>query len=800
MAYIQIDDFKAGLDLRRLAYMTGAGSLLKARNVHINRGGEIEKRKALVSNATLPANTFGLLAVGSSLYVFGSVAAPAMPSGYTYQQLQDPDGSSMTGVIRARLYGGVPYVLATFANGARHQFYNGAIVTDWFGGIVRASMTNNSGIATHLASLIDAHPDYTASAVGAVITVTGPLGRAFTVTTATENGAALNDQTAIVATTNFAIAPIAETPSTGSFRITGGSVSAGVNRVSSVTVNGVTVTSGAIDYTLSNASTAAAIAANITSHVSSPDYIATSVGDTVYISAMPGVGAGANAFPIQVTCAGDVVVCSTEFTIVAGTNSAGVNEIDTVSMNGTVVANNVDWVTSHSVTATAVQAEINASPTYNAATRDAVVILGKLVSLSSTNLHCYVDSNGNVECETANNIEGAGGPGGTITFKVLSTISDLAGGGAAFAGTAQISTVTIGGTFEAGDKFTITINDTENGDLIFGVGAVAGEAATDILTMGTKMYAAFGPIAGFSAVDDPTAWNYGVGPGFISMATNTGGLKSIVGMEEYESGIAFFGREATQIWTVDPDPDLNAIFQTLKDIGTIAYRSLQSYGGIDTFFLHDSGVRSLRQRANTALASTYDIGTHIDDEIVAIIKSNPTAAAAAHSIIEPESNRYWLYLNSKIYVLTQFGAENISAWSTYEDVPAFTDFEKLNGKLYARAGDTVYLYGGADGNTYDDCEAEVTLPYLDARKKANFKHWRGLDIAASGLWEVYMNTDPNRSTTEDRITNYDGVTYHCGKDEFDAEAPAIKLRFVTTAASRALISGVSAHYDEHEAA
>jgi len=49
MPYIVVESFKGGLDRRRSDLVSAPGMLIKAENVHVTRGGEIEKRKALVA-------------------------------------------------------------------------------------------------------------------------------------------------------------------------------------------------------------------------------------------------------------------------------------------------------------------------------------------------------------------------------------------------------------------------------------------------------------------------------------------------------------------------------------------------------------------------------------------------------------------------------------------------------------------------------------------------------------------------------------------------------------------------------
>lgn len=69
-----------------------------------------------------------------------------------------------------------------------------------------------------------------------------------------------------------------------SFKITGGTASAGVNKVSSVSVDGIELLSGSIDWATSNSSTASAIAADIRSGSGSHGFTALANGETVRVS------------------------------------------------------------------------------------------------------------------------------------------------------------------------------------------------------------------------------------------------------------------------------------------------------------------------------------------------------------------------------------------------------------------------------------------------------------------------------------------------------------------------------------
>lgn len=135
MPYTVIEDFKSGLDTRKMAESSLPGSLQALSNAHITRGGEIEKRKAWVSKYALPAGqTFGLAGANGQLYTFGSAAGVITPVTVTYQRLVAPGAPDMTAVNDVEFFDGKVAVSATFADGTSHVFYDGTLVTDFESG------------------------------------------------------------------------------------------------------------------------------------------------------------------------------------------------------------------------------------------------------------------------------------------------------------------------------------------------------------------------------------------------------------------------------------------------------------------------------------------------------------------------------------------------------------------------------------------------------------------------------------------------------------------------------------------
>jgi hypothetical protein len=230
VAQYVLSDFRRGVDTQRPPFARPEGALTEGLNVHLTPAGDIEKRKAFVEAATLPAGCYGMLGIDDDLYTFGSVSPPAMPTGFTYQQLTDPTGLGMTEVVDVEAFDGEAFVIAKY----------------------------------------------------------GDMTRAF------ENATRVKDLD----------------PDVCRFRlsVTAGTSSPGTNKVNSITVGGVDVLGAAVDWATSHVATAAAIAAQINSHASVPNYTAQAYSDMAEVVITSPHGTISTGAAVAVSVGGDVVL------------------------------------------------------------------------------------------------------------------------------------------------------------------------------------------------------------------------------------------------------------------------------------------------------------------------------------------------------------------------------------------------------------------------------------------------------------------------------------------------------------
>lgn len=806
MAYLLVDNFRAGMDRRNKRISGKAGTLWTGKNGHITRGGDWERRKKFVNTFTLPTGTTkGLATTNGQLFVFGASATPGtIPVGVTYQRLQHPSSGSavITRILSVTLFSGKIYAIAEFDDGNVYHYYDGVRVTAW--DAVSATIASNNAVASALATKIDLNASVSATALSNVVTITASVpGVTFTATKSTVNGGATNDQDITLTETQANIVPVAEVLSSATVQITGGTASTpetlasatltitggtnnpGVDTISSITVNGVEILNVAIDWTTSNNNTALLITNQINTYNSTPEYTATRVNNVITIKPIAGTGATPNGFALVPTVNGTVT--ETHSATFTGGVTAVSNDISSIKVDGVEVLNaTIQWATSNSNTAQLLVNQIN---TYNSSPEYTAVRSGSDVIISA-----------------------AAGTGATPNGFVLAVVkhgsmaenhsATMSGGVTAVAAQARVVTGTIIGTFESGDIFTITINGTP-----YSVSGSAAGTGTMSLTFQQKVYSVTNSLLYFTALNAPADLT-GTGSGFINIANQNALSEILTAIAEYQGRLAIFSRSNITIYKTDVDPALNIFQQSVPNTGTSSPRSVIPYGNIDVFYLEDSGIRSLRARDSSNSPAVNDVGVSIDTFVRDYISTlTEDQLERAMAIIEPVDGRYWLAMGKRIFVFSYFPGSKINAWSYYDlsdeiGSDEITEIVRVGRKTYLRAGDKIYLYGGNNGTTYpnaNEIECLVELPFLAAATPATFKGVGGFDIAAQGSWKNYLLIDPNNESAEIHVSDSTGISYAQPRSIMQHPCPVFALRMSCVTAGYASISSVAIHYHAEDA-
>lgn len=366
---------------------------------------------------------------------------------------------------------------------------------------------------------------------------------------------------------------------------------------------------------------------------------------------------------------------------------------------------------------------------------------------------------------------------------------------------AQVYTATIGGTFEAADQFTITINGTE----IYTVTGGASGTGTSVLTFKKKIYSTASANLYFSALNAPTQWISGVDYGFINMASQIAGQETLTVAEEYQGLMVIFSENNIRIWSISEDSAANVFVQTLQNTGTLAPRSVIPYGANDVFYLAASGIRSIKARDSSNAAYVSDVGTPIDTHIREYMDTlTQDEVRLAVGMVEPIDGRFWIAIKNRIYVLSYFPSAKISGWSYYEVDFTIKNLAKRGDQIYVRGTDPadgidyLYLYGGVDNATYpgkneDICVIE--LPYFSANDPAGNKSLIGFDIVGINSWKVDLLPDPNDETVVTELGIAKNVTYGQPRFGVNGTNPLFAITLTCSDAGKATLSALAMHYN-----
>jgi len=318
---------------------------------------------------------------------------------------------------------------------------------------------------------------------------------------------------------------------------------------------------------------------------------------------------------------------------------------------------------------------------------------------------------------------------------------------------------------------------------------------------------------------DPTATpptSAAAGEFIINMASHESATDTLRAMAPYFKNYAILSRNSIQIWDLDPDPDLQAKVQIIPNSGTVSAGSVLGFGN-DTAFLGRTGIRSLRGRDSSNLASVNDIGTAIDPIIQELVLNEKIATRTSLAVLDPLTDRYYLAIGEEAYIFNYFPGNKISGWTKTNIGFKVDVFDQRELRIIVRSGDTVYQLGGSQSGTgvcsetqYGDrnfpdgdglglnSQADIITPFFDSSDASRFKYESGVDVTCEGKWEVYILQHPADLTKQRHVCTIDGSTHRMNKIPLIGKATHTAFRFVSVGHEFAKISRIQKHYTTGE--
>jgi hypothetical protein len=450
-----------------------------------------------------------------------------------------------------------------------------------------------------------------------------------------------------------------------------------------------------------------------------------------------------------------------------------------------------------SVTANAIQLLYSTVLWGGSINATAVLLAQSINNRSSTHGYTAVAVGANVTITAAPGTGAA--PNGyavvnTTTGNINLATPSLGGGVTGVSGIAQVVTGTIIGTPEAKDTFTLIINGIN-----YTATGRSSATGNSIFIASRRIFSTAGSLVNWDKLSTPTDWTsssgLAAGSGFINVSNDAEGSERLLGCGRYLlNQMAAMTRRNIRVYSLSTDATAIGLVQPIDNTGTRAARSILGFGSIDLFYLADSGIRSLRPRDTTNAAYVDDIGTPIDHFVRAHMDTlSDGVITRAVATMEPRDDRYMLALDSRVYVFSYFPSAQISAWTYFAPGFQITDWARVFDQLYARAGDTVYLYGGASGTTYPNANemiSTIELPFITNAPPSRAL-LSGYDQAGEGEWHVEALVDPNDENARVDIGAVTETTYGEEDITLPGRATHVAFKLVCKAAGYASLENIN---------
>ena len=266
----------------------------------------------------------------------------------------------------------------------------------------------------------------------------------------------------------------------------------------------------------------------------------------------------------------------------------------------------------------------------------------------------------------------------------------------------------------------------------------------------SKIFAVKDDVVRFCKTSTPRDWTTASDAGFLGVGTQQSGVTNPTALGEYAGNLVVFFKDSAQVWTVDPDPAKMTFVQGL-DVGCPYPKGAANMAG-DVFFASYDGIRSITTQSTTGNMIDVDVGSPIDG----LIKPSLLANSEVKAFYFRGGGQYWAMIGDSAYVYSFSRTSKISAWSKYTFPFEIDDVTELDGDLYFRSGNSVFLF---NENAYNDAgnlfDVKIEFPYLDFKTPGVMKLIQGMDTVMIGDATMQIKFDarnPEFITPETQMT------------------------------------------------
>lgn len=335
---------------------------------------------------------------------------------------------------------------------------------------------------------------------------------------------------------------------------------------------------------------------------------------------------------------------------------------------------------------------------------------------------------------------------------------------------------------------------------------VKGAPASKIVTVAAnKVFVGDKDVVRFCATNDATDWTSENDAGYLPTGLQAIGETICTSLSIYRANLVAWTTSSMQVWQVDPDPTRMALVDAVEGVGSSYIRADAGVMN-DLYFTSRLGVRSVGITATTGTMGAYDVGSAVDE----LVREALAAGIQPIGMFYANASQFWLFCGAEAFVFSLSKLSKVYAWSRYTFPWPVTDACPLDGKLYVRAGDDVYVLDetvfaddvadAADPPTITPTRYPVTVqwPWLNMSSPGTEKMMIGVDAVvrhASGTTYVSVGYDENDENAFSQPVGIAGDTRPGEIVPIPVAAPSFAPKLTFDGGSRWELSAVTLYYN-----
>lgn len=260
-----------------------------------------------------------------------------------------------------------------------------------------------------------------------------------------------------------------------------------------------------------------------------------------------------------------------------------------------------------------------------------------------------------------------------------------------------------------------------------------------------------------SSINGPRNWTESGDAGYLPVSQHAPGDSTVRGFGVFGNKLCVFFKDTVQIWSVFTDPADNELVDVIGGAGTVNTYTIANVLG-DPIYFARGGFRTMSITTVAGQTNDSDVGAPIYPET----KTLDLTGLKPVAVWSSNRAQYMCAIGSTMYVYTNSPQSGRTGWTKYSLPYTVTDMVELDGDVFIRAGNAVYVFDSAY-SAEPGFSWTIKFPFNSAEDIGVRKQWIALEAATTGtsniLWRYWPRDETITQTGPRLIGSTFGINH-----------------------------------------